>query len=834
MVKELPTRYSHRWGRLGFYVLVILALAVSSLQQASSREPLASTYQVTAAQLLALEQLNQLVDEGEPSEVVDLLVRTMDESQGRLISVAGDDRAVGSSRFVHWVPFRLYLQDRLLRWGIARREILDEYRSRADRLAKERLERVRNARDLDQARELVDEIYPTSFGDDALLLVADLAIEQGAFWTAIDALRRIDPRWQATSFGEAGELVSALGWESVLPRFDTDSKTELIRRFRFGEPWQRGWSLGSYVDSDLDQADVGLRLAIAYQLAGQHEVSLWIAECLKTWFGDSKVWWQGTQVGIKDALDEIVVALSNARVQKIASQSRDPNWSTLGHDSNRVYRTASLPTVDAIPAWRVELPEIEIDDSARPSVRPIGSGDGPEMASDLMRPVRSIPIVAGGIVIRQWGNGLYANRLEDGKTWPDVSNEGAFFEDTISDRLKPSTGLMESVGQIWWTLSATRGRVAGRFGPPESGWLTHLKPDRSLSRIELVDLRRDGRLVDRYPALVDSLAPLSTWELEGAPLILGDRLYVGLSRRDEATLTSAVGCLDLASGQWLFVSPSIASARLLGHEQANRYGQSVVSYRDGIVFYQCDSGIVAAVDGASGSIRWSVQYRRSELAESAYPHDSRAEQRQASPVAIVDGQAVVMAADQDGSFAVDVATGRLIWASEPGLLGDVDQVLGTVDGRLLMGGDSLYWVEPSSGRIEASWPAGTSAQVHGALPQPRRAGRGLLAGTDIYWPTEEAIWVFDGHLREHEFVGIPQPKRCLDLVPWGLRGGDLIAADGTLIMASGRTTMAFRSNQESNLNREANGLGRPESRSTLDVDSNEPTEQSADEISRKP
>ena len=55
-------------------------------------------------------------------------------------------------------------------------------------------------------------------------------------------------------------------------------------------------------------------------------------------------------------------------------------------------------------------------------------------------------------------------------------------------------------------------------------------------------------------------------------------------------------------------------------------------------------------------------------------------------------------------------------------------------------------------------------------------GRGLLAGDYVLWPTREKIYVFDQQTA--------RLKKEIELAPLGVRGGNLLVADGRLLIAT--------------------------------------------------
>ncbi len=70
------------------------------------------------------------------------------------------------------------------------------------------------------------------------------------------------------------------------------------------------------------------------------------------------------------------------------------------------------------------------------------------------------------------------------------------------------------------------------------------------------------------------------------------------------------------------------------------------------------------------------------------------------------------------------------------------------------------------------------------LPRPRGFGRGVLAGSEIYWPTRERIYVFDqGSGR--------QVRQPIELAALGVQGGNLVIHDGVMLVASADELVAF-------------------------------------------
>ena len=55
-------------------------------------------------------------------------------------------------------------------------------------------------------------------------------------------------------------------------------------------------------------------------------------------------------------------------------------------------------------------------------------------------------------------------------------------------------------------------------------------------------------------------------------------------------------------------------------------------------------------------------------------------------------------------------------------------------------------------------------------------GRGVLAGDSVLWPTRDKLYVFDQQTA--------QPRKVVDLAARGASGGNLLVADGRLLIAT--------------------------------------------------
>jgi outer membrane protein assembly factor BamB len=168
------------------------------------------------------------------------------------------------------------------------------------------------------------------------------------------------------------------------------------------------------------------------------------------------------------------------------------------------------------------------------------------------------------------------------------------------------------------------------------------------------------------------------------------------------------------------------------------------------------TGLVFAVDGTTGDIRWASRYRR-ELSNSApvfaNPWQQNTTVRQFSgwddDVAIPMGrQVVVMASDSDRMFALDRRTGKFLWdtprISPFGV--EANYYLGTQGNRLVAAGSKVVrGYDVHSGRLV--WEREIEASC----------GRGCIAGDTVFVPSKDSIISYDlttGKERSHVGVSL--------------------------------------------------------------------------------
>ena len=86
---------------------------------------------------------------------------------------------------------------------------------------------------------------------------------------------------------------------------------------------------------------------------------------------------------------------------------------------------------------------------------------------------------------------------------------------------------------------------------------------------------------------------------------------------------------------------------------------------------------------------------------------------------------------------------------------------------------------------------GISRTSFGWAPSPRGFGRGTIAGNRVWWPTREAIYVFEARPAKTDFGWQPKLVREIPLTSLGVTGGNLVMADDVLLIAGSDKLVAL-------------------------------------------
>ncbi len=254
-----------------------------------------------------------------------------------------------------------------------------------------------------------------------------------------------------------------------------------------------------------------------------------------------------------------------------------------------------------------------------------------------------------------------------------------------------------------------------------------------------------------------------------APTPEGGRLYVGAVKQKHSVdpFEHHVLCLEAATGKILwstFVASGGTEINLFGNSTRESLGSPVAIAGD-VLVYATHHGVIAALDKATGRIRWTYRYLQLPVnpTRSVYVSKNRLEWVNAPP-AIDRGAVVVTPTDSKHAYSLDLAGGELLWEHERHR--DVRSIVGVKDGTVVFGGARLEFLDI---RTKESRGASPSDELMGT-------GRGVAAADGIYVPGRTGLrrvgW--DGAWDEAE-------TRLWHGGPGD--GGNLLVVDGAVILA---------------------------------------------------
>jgi outer membrane protein assembly factor BamB len=184
------------------------------------------------------------------------------------------------------------------------------------------------------------------------------------------------------------------------------------------------------------------------------------------------------------------------------------------------------------------------------------------------------------------------------------------------------------------------------------------------------------------------------------PEPVGDSLYLGVSHRDNNTTPPDVSVLrlDRSTGKILW-STFLCMNTGKNVPMFGPFSDAppiLVTYHAGLLFAASNSGCVAALEAATGDIRWIRVYDQSKTG------------MQPAPPLVFGDQVIFGGVDigdekdpnQGKVLAVDIASGRVTWDRKFKVSRDNPSFLeGVVDGKLLISGPTIICLSARTGKI---------------------------------------------------------------------------------------------------------------------------------------
>jgi outer membrane protein assembly factor BamB len=373
-------------------------------------------------------------------------------------------------------------------------------------------------------------------------------------------------------------------------------------------------------------------------------------------------------------------------------------------------------------------------------------------------------VVVGGKVYYCDAERVHCRDFATGE--PATSRDGMLFRldggGTVEGRASDRGPI--AFGEPRYTTTVAAGVLYARLGDASTG-RANASRDRGNERLIGLDLARDGLLT--FQARPDD----GTWSFDGAPVAADGNVYIAM-RNSDVTPRVYVASFDAATGrrEW---RTSIAAADTPAAGRGDEITHTLLTLVGDRLFINTNLGVVAALDAGDGRLCWLRRYDRTE--RNLLPPLPTHFDRDPAPCVYDRGTLFVAPADTPAVFALDADSGRALWSLYS--LSDVTHLAGVASGTLVAAGHRLWAIDALTGRVRFVWPESEHAGLRGF-------GRAVVAGSEIFWPTREQVYVFD--------LTTGQPsRRPIEVSSITERGANLVAAEGRLLVAGPERMMAF-------------------------------------------
>lgn len=686
-------------------------------------------------------------------EAVETLRKVADDFGDYVIQVGeSDSEASDETRYLN---VRRYCQIRL---ATLPKEALSLYRHRVDGDARSWYEQGVADRDSSSLHRIVDNMFCSSVGDDALLWLGDEALEQGKYNIA---------RWY---------------WERISPKLRNTDGFSCWHSKHLLEQKAVDW-LVYPDDSDIELASVQARLVLASIMQGAMERARW--ELQKFREGDLTDS-EGLLAGVDGNYVETLEAL-------IKQQSSWPDnsiygdWRTFAGNDARSRVLDSSFEIPPVANWKIkyeDIMDLGLQKAPLPPAQRV-----PPPYGHREKKLAFYPLVVGKLVLLNNSEQVFAFDAQTGEAAFNRP-KGQIFPGPDDGQVRNASAAKRSpFSQPRYTMTAYKDLLFVRIGTQVTARPPGSLTGRAGNRLLCLDLKREGIVKWRYPPIElndqhEAEFDRNRWAFEGPPLTDGDGVYVAM-RRSQSRAESYVACFDFHSGQ-LRWRRKICSADTPTRGQETEITHNLVTLADGVVYLNTNLGAIGAVRASDGQILWIHQYPRASGRLSEAPLHFY---RDLNPCIYHQGLIITAPSDSNAIIALDAGTGRRVWRR----LMEIHpmHMLGVSKGNLIATGKSIWWFDVAdAGRAIEEWPP---AQDNNTL---RGFGRGLLAGDDVYWPTREKVYVFDQGVDLKQGIG-PLEKPPIQLLRPDLppdqqtAGGNLVVGNGMLLVAGETELSAF-------------------------------------------
>lgn len=755
------------WKHILFLLVCLTAVAPAQERglRGTAAPPPASIANLENSARVQIDRAESLLRNGSAEESLEAFRRVINQHGDRMLEWPTPDGEVprgftryGSVRDLAWM--------RLATLHQTAPELLASFRRQIDPQARRWFEQLQG-HDESLDRRIIDELFLSSFGDNALLRLGDFSLERGEYNVARQYWEQIAPGLRFAP-NRHEQLKLAANRPLWLPFIGTD----------VAQTWPQVASLFSnasnptetvYPDTDLSLAAIRSRLATASIMEGNFVRARIEIDILKQLFPDAR----GTVAGVEGNLVAMTQdLLTEAKKWPPIPQSRD--WTTFAGSSGRNRVADPIDVVSENPLWSVKLPTWTVENEVLTYNRI-------RVAEDARALLPYFPLIVGDLAIIQTQptrNHVQAFRLRTGESvLPGTGTSRGVFE---SNDNRSTFGVPRyaptALGMSLYLLEGLPRLSIGdeRRQPP--------------AKLEAIDLSAERKLLWEFDPLSPELP--AGIGLAGPPVSDGTQLFICLRKREAARDETYVAALDPRDGRLLW-KQFIGAAEAIADATWTERTQHLLTVDQGTVYCNTNCGLVAALETRTGRMRWITSYPRSSWDDSDPDRNQLHFYRDLNPCLVHRDLVIVAPTDCNRLFAIDATSGIPIWVTAAELAADAIHLLGVVDDRVVVSGECVYWFDVRTGQLVGRFPEPFKAVAGFARPSPRGFGRGILAGHNLYWPTKDAILVFQQGNSAIEGTWTPKLERRIALAEQNLSGGNLVVARNTLLIAGPDKLVAF-------------------------------------------
>jgi outer membrane protein assembly factor BamB len=338
------------------------------------------------------------------------------------------------------------------------------------------------------------------------------------------------------------------------------------------------------------------------------------------------------------------------------------------------------------------------------------------------------------------------------------------------------------LGVARYTLTVHGNKLFARIGNPVTCIHSQVQFVPLPHSIVCLDIEQEGKVLWTINPPGDKTA------FEGTPICDGANVYVAIRSGGDVRPQAHLACYDAQTGapRW---KRFIASAETPGQGQIDEITNCLLTLDGERIYFNTNLGAVAAIDTRDGHVAWVYRYPR---AQKRATFDAPLNfSRDLTPCLVANGRVFVAPNDTNQIFALDAEFGELCWESI--YAETAVHLLGVVDGMLVTSGDALQFfrAEPKAvrpGDDVSLWQHG--GKLIGSFADGDKQvgyGRGVIVDHQVYFPTKDAIWVFDTR------GATPQKVRDIELPQTrGAKSGNLVVVADHLLIVTNDEIFAFR------------------------------------------